>query len=77
MKRTLKLINKWKLSLCDKSRHKKRFHQYNPHARLAPLQNYIFPPVSSDENRRHGRVGTANAQDQGIVGGGGKGGAGD
>lgn len=49
MKRTLKLINKWKLSLCDKSRHKKDFSNVILMHELLISKNYIFPPVSSDE----------------------------
>ena len=49
MKRTLKLINKWKLSLCDKSRHKKDFSNILLMHELLASKAYIFPPVSSEE----------------------------
>ena len=49
MKRTLKLINKWKLLLCDKSRRKKDFTNIILMHELLLSKNYIFPPVSSDE----------------------------
>lgn len=49
MKRTLKLINKWKISLCDKSRHKKDFSNVILMYDLLLSKHYIFPPVSPDE----------------------------
>ena len=49
MKRTLKLINKCKISLCDKSRHKKDFSNVILMHDLLLSKHYIFPPISSDE----------------------------
>jgi hypothetical protein len=49
MKRTLKLINKWKLSLCDKSRFKADFSNIILMYDLLVSKNYLFPPISAEE----------------------------
>lgn len=49
MKRTLKLIKKWKLSLCDKSRFKSDFSNVLLMHDLLISKNYIFPPIASEE----------------------------
>lgn len=49
MKKTLKLINKWKLSLCDKSRHKKDFTNILLMHQLLASKAFLFPPISAEE----------------------------
>lgn len=49
MKRTLKLINKWKLSLSDKSRHRHDFSNIVLMHDLLASKSFLFPPISSEE----------------------------
>lgn len=49
MKRTLKLINKWKLSLCDKSRYKADFSNILLMHQLLASKSFLFPPIAAEE----------------------------
>jgi hypothetical protein len=49
MKRTLKLINKWKLSLCDKSRFKNDFSNILLMHQLLASKAFLFPPIAAEE----------------------------
>lgn len=49
MKRSLKLIKKWKLSLCDKSRYRQNFTNIILMHDLLVSKAFIFPPIGKEE----------------------------